>query len=87
MGCMLMSKKPRVVAMGEVRTEYPGSTAPLLTLEQRNKIAELARRAGLSEEEVCQRLVGAAQPSFDKVVDAALRLMALQADSLENTSH
>lgn len=84
---MLMSKKPRVVAMGEVRTEFPGSTAPLLMLEQRNKIAELAKRTGLSEEEISRRLIGAAQPSFDKVVDAALRLMALQADSLENTSH
>lgn len=84
---MLMSKKPRAVAMGEVRTEFPGSTGPLLTLEQRNKIAELAKRTGLSEEDICHRLIGAAQPSFDKVVDAALRLMALQAESLENTSH
>lgn len=84
---MLVPKKPRVVAMGEVRTEYPGSTAPLLTLEQHAKIAELARRTHLSEEEIGRRLVGAAQPSFDKVIDAALRLMAMQADSLENTSH
>ncbi|QDO99025.1 hypothetical protein FNB15_17890 [Ferrovibrio terrae] len=84
---MLMPKKPRVVAMGEVRTEFPGSTTPLLTLEQRNRIAELAKRTGISEEEICRRLIGATQPSFDKVVDAALRLMALQADSLENTSH
>jgi hypothetical protein len=84
---MLMSKKPRVVAMGEVRTEFPGSTAPLLTLDQRNRIAELAKRTGFSEEEISRRLVGAAQPSFDKVVDATLRLMALQAESLENTSH
>jgi DNA-binding phage protein len=84
---MLMTKKPRVVAMGEVRAEYPGSTAPLLTLEQHNKIAELAKRTGFSEEEICRRLIGAAQPSFDKVIDAALRLMALQADSLEDTSH
>lgn len=84
---MLMPKKPRVVAMGEVRTEYPGSTAPLLTLEQQGKIAELAKLTGLNEEEVCRRLVAAAQPSFDKVIDAALRLMAMQADSLENTSH
>jgi DNA-binding phage protein len=84
---MLMSKKPRVVAMGEVRTEYPGSTTPLLTLEQHTRISELAKRTGISEEEICRRLVGAAQPSFDKVIDAALRLMAMQADSLENTSH
>lgn len=84
---MLMPKKSRVAAMGEVRTEYPGSTAPLLTLEQHGKIAELARRTGLSEEEICRRLVGSAQPSFDKVIDAALRLMAMQADSLESTSH
>lgn len=84
---MLMPKKPRVVAMGEVRTEYPGSTMPLLTLEQRNKITQLALQTGLSEDEVCRRLIGAAQPSFDKVVDATLRLMALQADSSENTSH
>lgn len=82
-----MPKKPRVVAMGEVRTEYPGSTAPLLTLDQHSRIAELAKRSGLSEEEICRRLVAAAQPSFDKVIDAALRLMAMQADSLENTSH
>lgn len=84
---MLMTKKPRVVAMGEVRTEYPASTAPLLTLEQRNKITQLAVQTKLSEEEICRRLIGAAQPSFDKVIDAALRLMAMQADSLESTSH
>jgi hypothetical protein len=84
---MLMSKKPRVVAMGEVRTEYPGATTPSLTLEQHTRISELAKRTGISEEEICRRLVGAAQPSFDKVIDAALRLMAMQADSLENISH
>lgn len=81
---MLMPKKPRVVAMGEVRTEYPGSAAPLLTLAQRNRITQLALQTRLSEAEICRRLVGAAQPSFDKVIDAALRLMAMQADSLEN---
>lgn len=84
---MLMPKKPRVVAMGEVRTEYPGSTMPLLTLEQRNKITQLALQTRFTEEEICRRLVAAAQPSFDKVIDAALRLMAMQVDSLENTSH
>lgn len=84
---MLMPKKPRMVATGEVRTEFPGSTTPLLTLEQHTRIAELAKRTGLSEEEICRRLVGAAQPSFDKVIDAALRLMAMQAESLGNTSH
>lgn len=84
---MLMTKKPQVVAMGEIRTEYPGSAAPQLTLEQRNKITQLALQTKLSEEEICRRLIGAAQPSFDKVIDAALRLMAMQADSLDSTSH
>lgn len=84
---MLMPRKPRVVAMGEVRVEYPGREMPLLTLDQQTKIVELARRTGLSEAEVTQRLLAAAQPSIDKVIDAALRLMILQSDSADATNH
>lgn len=84
---MLMQKKPRVVAMGEVRTEFPGREMPLLTLDQRNKITELARRTNLSEEEVACRLIAAAQPSIDKVIDATLRLMIMQSDAQDSTSH
>ena len=57
MGSMLMPKKPRVVAMGEVRTEYPGSTAPLLTLEQ----AQAEMQAYLAK-----RQAGAAQRNRDE---------------------
>lgn len=81
MGFMLMPRKTRIVTIGEIRAEYP-EKGPLLMAEQRARIASLAKLTGLSEEEICRRLVAAAQPSIDKVIDAALRLMVLQSDSL-----
>jgi hypothetical protein len=84
---MLMSRKTHVVAVGDVRADYPEREKPRLTLEQHTRITELARRMELSEEEVIQRLVAAAQPSIDRVVDAALRLMALQLEAGDSASH
>lgn len=84
---MLMSRKSRVVAVGDVRADYPGRDRPLLTIDQHARLVELARRSGLSEEDVAQRLLAAAQPSFDRVIDAALRLMALQLEAGDNVSN
>lgn len=83
---MLMSRKAHVVAGGDVRSDYPDRVKPRLTTEQHARIAELARRMDLSEEEVTQRLLAAAQPSFDRVIDAALRLMVLQLEAGDNPS-
>jgi len=83
---MLMSRKSRLVTVGDVRTDYPGRDKPLLTPDQYARIAELARRTGLGEDEVARRLLAAAQPSIDRVVDAALRLMVLQLEAGESAS-
>jgi len=84
---MLMSRKAHVVAVGDVRADYPERVRPRLTIDQHARIADLARRMGLNEEEVVQRLLAAAQPSFDRVIDAALRLMALQLEAGDTGSH